>query len=259
MIGPLPTLPAALAAANPEDPTKIRVGRVVRYDSATVTIDISGTVINASAVYLRSYMPVLGDYCVVVWQGGSLLVLGAVAGTPADNTVANASFELDTPAVATPTGWGLWTVAGTNSVETKTVADGYTVDGPQAAYTKVTSAGGTVNLYSSPIPVDAGQVWSASALVHAEPVAGDTLTATLSIAWHAQSTDVPPTYVSLDTTAAQTFTARTQAWVQLRGGGTAGGDSPPATARFARVVLSTATGAANSAAWWDRVTLRQIS
>lgn len=255
----VPSLPSAVTAAAGEQSTNLRVGRITAINSGRVTVAIGGTVATTDAVYLTSYTPVLGDYVQVAWQGSSLLVLGALTGNPPDNLAPNWSFEASQVAVGAPANWAVWTVAGTATTEVVNIPDGAEIDGRQAAKITVTSAGGTSRIYSSQIGVVPGQMWSVGAQVAVAGASADTITAGLYLAWQVGAGDLPPTLLSLESVCAQSFTGSQPDWYQLRGGGVSAGKTAPYSANFVRVVLSVATGAAGSAAYFDRVTLRKIS
>lgn len=262
MVQPLaiPTLPGAVAAVAGDDRTNLRQGRITAIQAGKVTVEIDGTVVTTEAVHLRRYMPVLGDYVQIAWQGPSLLILGALSGQPPDNTVPNWSFEdAGTGSSGDPDLWGSWVVAGTSTVETALLPDGMETVGRFAGKITITSVGGTARLVSSPVPVDLGQVWSAGALVSVAGNGADTVAAEMFVGWYPDAASGTAGYVRLDTVCSHTFIGRSPDWYQMRGGGGSASITAPAGATVARVIVGIATAAAGSAAYFDEVTFRRIT
>jgi hypothetical protein len=269
----VPTLPRAISEAVAQQPdTEMRIGRVVSYNAAEITVSVSGSAILQNAAYLfGQYQPALGDNVVLMRMGNQWIAVGAQSGNPTDNQVQNFSFEtlpLSTP----PVNWTLYhdpVSSEPSDVDAATVPVGWELDGSSAVrFTQDNTApGSTVDYLSSePIEVIEGQRWTASAWVVGESQSSGPCVraqATLLLSWHANATDSYPTFISTSTIAFTNVTFGLP-WVYLRAGGSSTGEVAPPAARYVRAVLfnnmqhnSCVIDLAYSV-YWDRVITRQI-
>jgi hypothetical protein len=74
--------------------TEMRIGKVVSYDSGSITVSISGSGVLINAAYaFGQYQPALGDNVVLMRMGNQWIALCSQSGNPSDNEVLNYSFE----------------------------------------------------------------------------------------------------------------------------------------------------------------------
>jgi hypothetical protein len=265
---------------NVEDAAVMRIGRVTRYTSASITVAISGSDTLVNAAYLfGQYFPVLGDIVVVVKSGAMWVVLGTLSGNPADNVVENHSFEDSGPGTM-PVKWQLFHDSASSAVAdvaTELTLVGREIDGSQWLGTFLTvpvGAGFFYSndfIYSEPIPVEPGQTWSASAFVHAlcqGPPDGVSMVAGLILAWFGNGVDLYPfNIVASDEVLAVNSCTSSLPWVRLRPKGDTGGTVVPTGAQYMRVVLQSllavdrdeAVGSNHIRLFFDYVVARRIT
>lgn len=270
----VPTLPNAVAALTDQNSsdTEMRIGRVISYDSGSITVSISGAGVLVNAAYaLGQYQPALGDNVVLMRMGNQWIALCAQSGNPTDNQVQNYSFE-DSVIGNLPNLWTLYhDPASTEAADvTAAIVDpGWELDGPTAVRFGLdnTPPGSCIDYLSSePIRVSEGERWTASCWVSGlSSSSGPCVrcTATLMLSWHAGSADSYPTVISTSTIA-RTNVPYGLPWVYLRAGSSSTGEVVPPGARYVRAVLFN-NAAHNTcvvdfpySVYWDRVIVRQI-
>lgn len=244
--------------------TEIRVGKVISYNSGTITLLVGGAQIPGCA-YISTYLPVLGDYVIAGHQSSQWIVLGQIFANPATNAVQNPSFEAGALGAGAPFLWGTYHFAGTSvaSYNTVTMIDGTQLDGPQAmqVFLPNSSATGSKDYaYSSPIPVVPGEVWSVYSWVQcwsgwpADSYAVCTAFAT----WYADNTSVYPNTVAADSGNFAPIVNPYQVWQRLPV--QTNGLTVPAGATYMRVALysniTAKTGDVN--VYWDHVVAIKI-
>ena len=173
------TNPAGVGDAD----SQVRLGQVVAYTSSLISVRLSGGAVEGFP-YQSTYRPIVGETTVLVRQGSGWLVTGGLNAMPPDNPVVNGSFEAGSSGAGAP-GWGVYHDPGSSFATTFVTnewlagaglpppSDG----GKYAQLTASVSPGAGVDLsddyvYSSPIPVAAGQRWAASAQVGFEETFG---------------------------------------------------------------------------------------
>lgn len=184
----------------PEDGrfTESRIGTVVAATPNSMFVDIGGTTVPVA--FLGPFTataitpPAPGTVVQVLRQDASWIAQGRVIGA-GSNSVLNPSFE-ESPAGSFPTDWFSADISGASSVTVTDVIGA--PDGDLVA--RVYSGQASVHyLYSSPIPVTSGQVWSLSAVAGGD-YGGGTPTADAAIValWFANATNLYPTTSSAD-------------------------------------------------------------
>lgn len=159
-------LATAIQQAGQSGGCSLRTGKLIGIGD-TLTVDVGGGQ-SLGMPYLDGYQPILGDRVQVLQQGMVCLAIGAAGGMPDDNAIANPSFELDPAGTSPPQGWSVYfDPAGTSDSHVKTdLATGWGAkDGVRWLEIDhgVTAGYAGVYVTSAPIPVGAGQQWSASA------------------------------------------------------------------------------------------------
>lgn len=227
----------------------LRVGTVAEVFASTLTVNVGGT--PTPMAYLASYTANIGDLVAAMRQDSTWLVLGRLSGS-GDNAVANPSFEDDGAATGTPSRWGTYNQTGTATVST----DG-DPNAPAGNYVLVISPDGTSRttvIYSDPIEVLPGQVWSASVYVAGIQDTGvPTGDATLEAWFELNEADVPPTTVVTTTIATMLNVPNSPPYFQI-----AGNVAVPTGVNFMRIGLRSVL-AANVGMKWDFATARLIS
>lgn len=268
----VPSLPNAVSViAEQASDTEMRMGRVITYDSGTITVSVSGAGVLINAPYLfGQYQPALGDNVVLMRMGNQWMALGTPSGNPSDNQVQNHSFEAG-PIGSVPDKWTLYHDPASSEVAdvTATVLEpGFELDGPIAVRFGIdnTPPGTAVDYLSSePIEVIEGQRWTASCWVTGLSNSSGPCVrnqATLMLSWHANASDSYPTVISTSTIAL-TDTPFGLPWIYLRAGGSSTGEVVPPGAQYVRAVLFN-NMAHNScvvdlpySVYWDRVIVRR--
>lgn len=231
--------------------TESRIGTVVAATPNSMSVNVGGSVSDYAFVvpFLSGTVtpPPAGTVVHLMRQDASWIVTGRVVGA-GSNSILNPSFEVS-PAGTFPTDWQSYDVSGASSA---TVTDVVSApDGDLAV--RVFSAQASVHyLYSSPIPVLAGDIWSLSAFVGGDYGGGAaTADAAIVALWFANSTNLYPTTSSADIVVT-TFVDVPQSppFQSLYGNVTA-----PVTG-FMRVALRS-TLAAGQALVWDQAIARR--
>lgn len=229
--------------------TEMRVGKVVSYNTATISVLIGGAVI-PNCAFGRSYQPVLGDYVILMHQGSQWYVVDSLAGNPPTNAIINPTFENDAPGTAPSGGWGkynLYMFGFTSStLFVGTVPGAQHINGDKSLTIEWVPGGvglGQVNdyIYSPPFAVVPGETWSVSAFVKLDgaiPQNFYEVNIGLSVAWFSDSTTVYPTTVAPDEPIAQDNMSLGPAWYRIGALGTnPEGITVPVGATYARMLL----------------------
>jgi hypothetical protein len=267
---------ASRFAAGIPDPAILRVGRVTQYSAGSITVAISDSEALIDAAYLiGQYQPALGDIVCVVKQGNQWLVLGGLSANPDDNPVLNHSFEDGAVGSMAPN-WTLYhdpASTDTTVVATRVAPGSGEIDGAKTLQLEldsiaVGSSFSTDYISSDPIPVVAGERWSASAWVTGFSESGPPWVrgfATVELIWYASPADTYPSYISRDG-AGLVITPTTLPWILVRTqGGSTGGFEAPAGATALRVTLGTTltheatTNNFYYYVFWDRVIATKLS
>lgn len=253
-------LAATIAAATNSGAT-LRIGTLTGIDGTTLTVTIGGAPVPAMP-YGQSYTPILGDTVLVLQQAALNIVIDGIAGLPVTNAVTNPSFELDPAGSTTITGWSVHpngAYPGTATVKVDVGTGWGPKDGLQWLEINHDTAGNAnVVCSSDPIPVAAGQLWTAVGytIFSAEGGLGsDTPAMAISLAWFADDTGVYPTDV---------LSEAEQQWINGPTGGTwvpvrairGYGAAAPEGATAMRVLLDTTLS--SGAVYWDQIIARQL-
>lgn len=270
----VPSLPNAVSMVSETGgaDTEMRIGKVISYDGGSIVVSISGAGVLVNAAYaFGQYQPALGDNVVLMRMGNQWIALCSQSGNPSDNEVLNYSFEEGTLG-ALPDRWTLYHDPASSEAADVTevvVEPGWELDGNRAVRFGIdnTPPGSTIDyLSSSPIEVDEGQRWTASAWVSGLSVSSGPCVrcqATLMLSWHANASDSYPTVISTSTIA-RTNVPYGLPWIYLRAGSSSTGEVVPPGAQYVRAVLFN-NMAHNScvvdfpySVYWDRVITRRI-
>jgi hypothetical protein len=201
---------------------QVRTGTIAAATLGSATVVVGGTSFEASYVLpfgvlpSPASLPQVGDLVSVVRQDASWQILGRIAGA-GPNLITNGSFEAGAPS-SFPEDWTLYNITSTS---TATVTDTVAVDGGRSALVLANSAVTAESyLYSSPVPVVAGDIMSLSA--YAGAAFGDetpvSVNAGLYALWFATDTDVYPTTSSADSLiASATAVAQAPPFTPLSG------------------------------------------
>ena len=178
--------------------TESRIGVVVAGTPNSLFVDVGGTTLEVAFVvpFLSGTVtpPATGSVVQLIRQDASWVALGRVVGA-GSNSILNPSFEDSGPGTFPPN-WNSYNVSGLSSA---TVTDVLSApDGDLAV--RVFSGQASVHyLYSSPIPVTSGDVWSLSAFVGGDYGGGPpTADAAIVALWFANATNLYPTTSSAD-------------------------------------------------------------
>jgi hypothetical protein len=229
--------------------TEMRVGKVVSYNTAFISVLIGGSVI-PNCAYGRSYQPVLGDYVIIIHQGSQWFVVDSLANNPVNNGITNATFEADTVGGA-PSGWGkVSSLIGftSSTLAVNTAPGSQHINGKNAL--NLTWIPGGVGLgevdddiYSPPIPVVPGEHWAASAyalLDGAFPNHPYAVQVGILMSWYNSSTAVYPSTSAPDSGITFDNISLSPAWYRIGSQlSDPDGITVPAGVSFMRVLLTT--------------------
>ena len=233
--------------------TQSRIGIVTLATPNSMFVDVGGTVMEVA--FLQPFTtgtvvpPPAGTVVQLIRQDASWVAVGKPVGA-GSNSVLNPSFEDSAPG-AQPAQWQSANVSGAS---TALVVD--IVGAPEGDLAvRVYSGQVSVHyLYSAPIPVNAGDIWSLAAFVGGDYSGGaQTADAELDALWFANATDLYPT-VSAPPTTLATITDVPQ-YPPFRT--LSGNVTVPAATFFMRVALQSNLNA-NQALVWDSVTARKV-
>jgi hypothetical protein len=181
--------------------TQSRIGKVVLATPNSMFVNVGGAVIEVA--FLLPFTstavspPAVGTVVQLIRQDASWVAVGRIVGT-GSNAVLNPSFEDSLPG-SQPVNWQVADISGASTV-TVIVTDS-APDGTQAA--RVFSGQASEHyLYSAPIAVNAGDIWSIAAFVGGDYGGGvQTADAKIDAMWFANMTDLYPTVSSASITA----------------------------------------------------------
>lgn len=261
-----PVTPAAIPrladviAGQEQWSAELQIGKVVKASPSGVFVAPGGDGPAVQVGYLRNiYHPVLGETVGIIRQGASWLVLGPIAG-PEDAMmeVQNFSFQ-ESPAGSFPAGWTLVSSAGSPSATTENYLGSDWIDGDQVgSINAVTATSIDTSLYSSVIPVVAGERWGLGAYFRPNDNFGaNAATLRLYASFFPTSSISSPV---LETSHFSWVIHRGHQWRVATENGEAGaGATVPPGAAFLRVrIRLTWTSAASDAVYIDRVTARRM-
>lgn len=245
MSSPVPSLPSGAF-------TESRVGTVVLATPNSMFVDVGGTTYEVG--FLLPFTatavtpPAAGTVVQIIRQDASWVAVGRLFGV-GSNAVANGSFEASVPG-SFPAMWFSHNVSGTSVATVVDIPDA--PEGDLAA--RVFSGVSSVHyLYSSPIAVTAGEVWSLGAFVGGDYGGGaPTADAAVVALWFANATDLYPTTSSADIVVATSVDL--PQYPPFRS--VFGNVTAPVTG-FMRVALRS-TLAAGQALIWDNSTARRV-
>ena len=232
--------------------TESRTGIVVLATPNSLFVNVGGTTIEVA--FLLPFTtgvvspPAAGTVVQLIRMDASWVATGRLVGA-GSNAIVNPSFELSIPGSA-PTGWFFADVSGMSSATVVDIANA--PDGDLAV--RVFSAQASVHyLYSSPIPVNAGDTWSLSAFVGGDYAGGvETADAALVGLWFANDVNLYPTTSSADiVVVTATDVPQYPPFQSLFGNVVA------PVSGFMRVALRS-TLAAGQALVWDQVIARRV-
>lgn len=257
-------LATTIAGAGQVGGASLRTGRVVALATTTITVDIGGGQ-TVAMPYASGYTPVLGDTVQVIQQGAVSFVIGASAGLPSDNAVANPSFELDAAFSTTVTAWTKYVQTAGGAVRISTADTWNQIDGNQMLeFSQGTSGTSDTAMISDPITVHPGERWAAAVFWQGYADGSATGGAmvppvvSLTLTWFVDTTTAYPTTSAADTlvmSAAAPFGAMNN-WVLLRDQTGTGTTVPPGITvmRIKLEVVFDSSGVA----WFDRVIARKL-
>lgn len=235
--------------------SQVRTGTVSAATLGSATVVVGGTSFQASYVLpfgvvpSPASIPQVGDLVSIVRQDASWQILGRIAGA-GPNLISNGSFEGSLPG-SFPEGWTLYNITSASST---TVTNSDSVDGGNSALVLANSAVTAESyLYSSPVPVAAGDVMTLS--VYAGASSGATVPVSVNAAlyalWFATDTATYPTTSSADSLiASATAVAQAPPFTPLSGTVTA------PVAGFMRLALRS-TVAGETGLIWDFAVVRR--
>lgn len=212
---------SAMAIASQSGPwAQIRTGTIVEASGSTAVVLVGASTFTASVIapfgVPTPEAPAVGTLVAVGRQDASWIVFGSVLGV-SGNLILNGSFE-DTPAGSFPQSWILYDVTNSSSATVAGVPS--PVAGSNVLAVEAVTAPGTSIVYSSPVAVNAGEVYQLSVFVGADydPSALMTADATLLALWFGDVADAYPTTSSPDTTVATaTDVIESPPWTPLSG------------------------------------------
>lgn len=237
--------------------TESRIGTVITATPNSMLVDVGGTALDVG--FLLPFTatavspPAAGTVVQLIRQDASWVAVGRLVGA-GSNAVLNPSFE-DSLAGSQPVNWEAANVSGAAVATTVDVVDA--PDGDLVVRVFSGTAGTVHYLYSAPIPVNTGEVWSLSAAVGGDygGASSETADAALVGLWFANDTNLYPTTSAADTVATGGTLADVPQFPPFRA--IAGTVTVPAATFFMRVALRS-TLAANQALVWDNVIARKV-
>lgn len=232
--------------------TQSRIGVVLAATPNSMSVDVGGTTLEVA--FLLPFAagavapPLAGTVVQLIRQDSSWVAVGKVVGA-GSNSVLNPSFEESLPG-SFPVKWFASDISGLSTAQVVDI-----VGAPEGDLAVKVYSGQVSDhyLYSSPIPVTAGDVWSLSATVGGDYGVSPTQTADARIdaMFFANSTDLFPTVSSPSITAATSLDVpQYPPFVSLYG------NVVPIVTGFMRVALRSTLGA-DQALIWDRVIARR--
>lgn len=245
------SLAQAVLSAIPK-PAEWWTGEVQTVSATTLTVLVRSTTVTAAYLDIPGGTLVPGDLVLGARQDSSWFVLWRLAGV-GTNQIVNPSFEADGSISGTPSGWTTYLISGAATISTQQT--GYA---PSGLYELAVSSGTAAQdtyVYSSPIAVNPGEQWSASAFATAVYPPGAVFDADIALyaLWFANATDLYPTTAAADTLIAQ---------INNIGGppghtSISGTVTVPGGVAYMRVALRSITNASITVQW-DAVTARKV-
>ncbi|MEU7074745.1 hypothetical protein AB0B30_32440 [Streptomyces narbonensis] len=237
-------------AAQPGPFAQMRTGVVASFTANEAQISAGGSTFPAA--YLEGVNLSAGALVACLYQGGSWLVLGVLAGVGPNLLAAgNPNFEASPPGLFPD----LWFQANLSGVAAIAVVDepGAPV-GSQVAAVSGPAVGTQSYLYSQPIQVTSGDQFAVSAYAGGDYQPSDALTADAALValWFANETNLYPTTSAVDIVIA-TATDLVQSPPYTTLGGTV---TAPVTG-FMRIALRSTTEASQRVLW-DGVIVREL-
>lgn len=232
--------------------TESRIGTVVLATPNSMFVNVGGTTVEVgfdmpfTATAISP--PAAGTLVHLMRQDSSWVAVGRIVGA-GSNSVLNPSFENSLPG-SFPSFWFSADISGASSVTVVDIPN--PPEGDLAA--RVYSAQASVHyLYSSPIAVNAGDVWSLGAFVGGDYSGGvETADAAIVATWYANATNLYPTTSSADIVVVTSVDVPQYApFRSIFGSVTA------PVSGFLRVALRS-TLAASQALVWDNVSARRV-
>lgn len=248
-IGPNST--AQVIASRNGPFAQMRTGVVVSFTANVAVVSVGGS--QFEAAYLQGTTLVVGTLVACLNQDGSWLVLGRIAGVgPNLLALDNPSFEDSLPG-SFPVDWFSANISGLAQwvvQQTPTAPDGDQV----ASVISADGAASVSYLYSSPVNVTAGDMFTVSAFAGGQYSFTDVPEADAAVValWFANDTNLYPTTSSADIVVA-TATDLVAAPPYTSIGGTI---TAPVTG-FMRIALRS-TVTATQTVLWDQVILRSV-
>lgn len=231
-----------MVAARGGPYAELRTGTVVSFTTNTARVSVGGSTFTAS--YLEGTTLAAGNLVACLYQGGSWLVLGVLAGV-GDNLLStgNPSFEDSAPG-SFPALWFQANLSGVSTIAV--ITDPLAPNGTQVAAVGGSVVGTQSYLYSQPIAVTSGEQLTVSAFAGGDYQPGDThgADAALVALWFANATNLYPTTSAVDTVIS-TATDLVQAPPYTSLGGTV---TAPVTG-FMRLALRSTTEATQRVRW----------
>lgn len=232
--------------------TESRIGIVVLATPNSMFVDVGGTTLEVAFVMPFTATavspPAAGTVVQLLRQDSSWVAVGRLVGA-GSNSILNPSFEESVPG-SFPSSWFSANVSGSSTASVVDIPDA--PDGDLAV--RVFSAQSSVHyLYSSPIAVNAGEIWSLGGFVGGD-YSGVLPTADAALVglWFANDTNLYPTTSSADIVVTTSVDVpQYPPFVSMFGNVTA-----PVTG-FLRVALRS-TLAAGQALVWDSITARRV-
>jgi hypothetical protein len=232
--------------------TESRVGTVVLATPNSMFVDVGGVTFEVG--FLLPFTatavtpPAAGTVVQLIRQDASWVAVGRLFGV-GSNAVLNGSFEASVPG-SFPALWFSHNVSGTSTATVEDVIDA--PEGDLAA--RVFSGVSSVHyLYSSPIAVNSGEVWSLGAFVGGDYGGGAaTADAAIVALWFANATNLYPTTSSADIVV--TTSVDVPQYPPFR---SLFGNVTAPVSGYMRVALRS-TLAAGQALIWDNATARRV-
>lgn len=226
-----------------------RTGTVVLVDPFLATVDVGGTEFRAA--YTRQSAPRIGDVVALTRQNASWFILGTTS-TTGGNEVINPSFAFADDTTSVPLNWTVYRQSGVSDV--KVIPYAKAVEGTTALAVDSGNASSVTFVYSEPITVAPGQVWTLSAYAIGEygSASPNTAACALRALWFADGGSLYPSTSDPDTTVQNVVNIPEGDRMQLLSGNV----TVPANSTVLRVGLRTALNALTGARW-DWVTARR--
>lgn len=245
-----PMLRVGVIQASPA-PTADRVSVLIFQSSDPVRV-----------VYMAPYVPVAGDVVNVLLLGGSTtsgIVLGGRA-AQSGNLVVNSNFYrapilVFPPINAPPYHWFRYVTSGTAALFCQ-VFKGSVMRFVGNVAQPSSPANSDTTVYTSPIPVTAGALYSLTTAGHASVFANGALTVQSRVAWFADAISDYPNFISETQFGTDALAASSETDIYHFTNGTAA----PAGATYARVVMrhlhtSSGAGSGGNMQWAEVVML----